>query len=276
MLGNFSMPPQGFGPGAQPDEGESLDYMALPSGMRTFEAHVPEIDDAAQAAGARALLQRLANACEEAACGKTAVFDLDVEDGPTRRLIAEALGEGEVAARIAGEPEIRAQESVFAGLWRVLAPGTDRLEVGPVPRAVRTRAFDPVVTATRRAAPMVPGVVNAPAMVVELVDRAKTWRPGDTPHVVNLTLLPHTPEDLAHLDAAFGRGSATLLSRGYGNCRIEATAVPRVWRVRFFNSMDSLILDTFEVTDVPEVALAAREDFEDSAARLREVEEAMR
>jgi hydrogenase-1 operon protein HyaF len=34
--------------------------------------------------------------------------------------------------------------------------------------------------------------------------------------------------------------------------------------------MDQLILNTIEVVDVPEVALAAREDFEDSTARLAE------
>jgi hydrogenase-1 operon protein HyaF len=40
--------------------------------------------------------------------------------------------------------------------------------------------------------------------------------------------------------------------------------------------MDVLILDTFEVTAMPEVALAADEDLTDSAGRLREVLEAIR
>lgn len=40
--------------------------------------------------------------------------------------------------------------------------------------------------------------------------------------------------------------------------------------------MDTLILDTFEVTDVPEVALAAPEDLADSADRIREVLGAIR
>jgi hydrogenase-1 operon protein HyaF len=44
-----------------------------------------------------------------------------------------------------------------------------------------------------------------------------------------------------------------------------------VWRVRYFNSMDTLILDTIEVTGVPEVACAAREDVADSAERLGEI-----
>ena len=40
--------------------------------------------------------------------------------------------------------------------------------------------------------------------------------------------------------------------------------------------MEVLILDTFEVTAMPEVALAAPEDLADSAGRLREVLEAIR
>ena len=105
---------------------------------------------------------------------------------------------------------------------------------------------------------------------MELEDKSAT-HDGDAPHVVNLTLLPHTEEDLAWLDTALGLGSVDILSRGYGNCRVTATALHNVWRVQFFNSMDTLILDTFEVTPLPEVALAAPEDLTDSAERVAEV-----
>ena len=67
-----------------------------------------------------------------------------------------------------------------------------------------------------------------------------------------------------------------MLSRGYGNCRITATAQAHVWKVQFFNSMDTLILDTYEVTEMPEVALAAAEDLAESAVRIRDVIEAIR
>jgi hydrogenase-1 operon protein HyaF len=91
------------------------------------------------------------------------------------------------------------------------------------------------------------------------------------PHIINLSLLPFGPEDAAWLDQCLGRGRVTLLSRGYGNCRITATGVARVWWVQYFNSQDALILNTLEITDVPEVARAAAEDLEDSAERLSEV-----
>jgi hydrogenase-1 operon protein HyaF len=47
-----------------------------------------------------------------------------------------------------------------------------------------------------------------------------------------------------------------------------------VWSVQFFNTMDTILLDTVEIGDVPIVACAAEEDFRDSAERLREIEDA--
>jgi hydrogenase-1 operon protein HyaF len=94
-------------------------------------------------------------------------------------------------------------------------------------------------------------------------------------HVVNLSLLPHSPQDLDWLSEALGEGAVTILSRGYGNCRVTACAQAQVWKVQFFNSMDTLILDTYEVCEMPEVALAADVDLADSATRIRQVIEAI-
>lgn len=273
MLSNFQLPPSGFGPGSQPsgEDGSELDYLALPSGMRVFEPHTPEIEDRGAAAEALALLEELATACEDAAKGVGRSLPLDGLDTASRRLIAETLGEGEVSCLIRGTPELRAQEAVFAGVWTVRGPGIDRIEVAPVPRDVTARAGRPLSPAIGPLANRGAGVVNGPAIVTELTDRNASWRPGTPAHVINLSLMPHTPEDLDYLDAALGRGAVSMLSRGYGNCRLTATGLAHVWRVQFFNSMDTLILDSFEVTDVPEVAVAAPEDMTDSAERLREV-----
>lgn len=65
-----------------------------------------------------------------------------------------------------------------------------------------------------------------------------------------------------------------LRSRGYGTCRVLSTGIRNVWSVQFFNAMDTVILDTLEVGGVPTVAIAANEDFEDSAERLQEMIEA--
>jgi hydrogenase-1 operon protein HyaF len=117
--------------------------------------------------------------------------------------------------------------------------------------------------------------MSAPALVADLIDKAAAHRAGMPAHVINLTLLPHTPRDLTHLDRALGTGAVTVLSRGHGNCRVDATAIPKVRRVRFFSSMDRLMLDTLDVCTIPEAALAAPEDPRDTADRLREAVEAL-
>ena len=147
---------------------------------------------------------------------------------------------------------------------------------GPIPQMALDRAFDPRKPALGALAPKPAGVVNAPVLLVELMDKSAGFSDQAELHVINLTLLPHTEPDLEWLDTALGQGSVEILSRGYGDCRISATGQAHVWRVQFFNSMDVLILDTFEVTRLPEVALAAPEDLADSAERIREVMEAIR
>ncbi|MCB1335300.1 MAG: hydrogenase expression/formation protein [Roseivivax sp.] len=279
MVNNFQLPPMGFGPGSQPPEedGQDLDYMQMPQDMRTYSAHIPEMGQDQDLAPALDLLSAIAAAADR--CGRGgagSVFDLAPLDAANRRLIAETMGEGEVSVKMHGKPAVAAQESVFAGVWCLKGAGIDSIEVGPVPAAARTAAFVARKPAIGTLAPRPAGVVNAPALLVELIDKSAHFAPGAEAHVVNLTLLPHTEADLEWLDAALGAGSVSILSRGYGNCRIEATAQAHVWRVQFFNSMDVLILDTFEVTAMPEVALAAPEDLADSGARILEVLEAIR
>lgn len=275
MVSSFHMPPIGFGPGSQPDEGEELSYMQLPAGMRTYSAHLPQVDDASAVSPALRTLADIASASAACAKGGMAGFDLSRLDAANRALIAETMGQGEVAMKIRGIPALKVQESVFAGVWMVAGAGVDRIEVGPAPTAAMSRAFEPHRAGGGARHPRPAGVVNAPALMAELEDKSAAYL-GGAPHVINLTLLPHTEADLVWLDAALGEGAVTILSRGYGNCRITATALPHVWRVQFFNSMDTLILDTFEVTTLPEVAIAAPEDLEDSAERIRDVLEAIR
>lgn len=277
-MSDFVLPPMGFGPGSQPEPGtEDLSYTPMPSDMRTFVPRIPEIESSAGRVAALAVLGRIAEMCEAAARGETTTpVALDALEPDARRIVAETLGEGEVAMRIHGVPATAVQEAVFAGVWSLHRADHAWVAVGAVPADAVREAFVP-----RR--PVVPGgpdrrptVVNAPPILAELLDKSAAWTGEAPPHVINLTLLPHTEDDLQWLEAALGQGSVEILSRGYGNCRVTATALPKVWRVQFFNSMDVLILDTFEVAEMPEVVRAAPEDLDDSAARVREVMEAIR
>lgn len=276
MVSPFTLPPAGFGPGSQPDPDGELSYMAMPSGMRTYSPHIPEAEDPAAMTEALAMLAEMAAACEVVAQGAApAVFDLAALSPGARRVVADALGQGEVSMKIRGVPAVMVQESVFAGVWMCLAAGMDHVEIAPVPGLALSRAHVPHRPAIGALARKGPGLANAPAILTELAEKSRSPA-GGMAHVVNLSLLPHTPEDLEWLAEALGEGAVTILSRGYGNCRITATTMPLVWKVQFYNSMDTLILDTFEVTDMPEVALAAAEDLKDSAIRIRDVIEAIR
>ncbi|CAN1531325.1 HupH hydrogenase expression protein, C-terminal [Paracoccaceae bacterium] len=277
MVSPFSMPPTGFGPGSQPDPDGELQYMPMPSGMRTYAPHIPDAEDIAALAETLAMLAEMAVACEVVAQGAPPVsFDLATLSPAARKVMADALGQGEVSMKLRGLPAVMVQESVFAGVWMLLAAGMDIVEVAAVPSLALTRAHVPHTPAIGVLAKRVPGLANAPAILAELVDKSCSRIAGDIAHVVNLSLLPHTPEDLDWLSEALGEGAVTILSRGYGNCRVTSCAQDHVWKVQFFNSMDTLILDTYEVCEMPEVALAADEDLADSAIRIRDVIEAIR
>ncbi len=116
------------------------------------------------------------------------------------------------------------------------------------------------------------GIINAPGLLAELQEQVQRQNLG---HVINLTLLPLSPEDLECITQQLGVGKTAILSRGYGNCRITATAIRHVWWVQYFNSTDTMILNTLEVAGVPLVACASSEDLADSRERLQEIREAL-
>jgi hydrogenase-1 operon protein HyaF len=185
----------------------------------------------------------------------------------------QVLGEGEVSIRLATTPAVRIQESVFAGLWRCgeLAPDGRLarywLEAGSVPQAVRDTAqvADAAVVDPQ---PWPEGAMNSPAILAELRARlGGSERSGQ----INLTLLPLSPADRAVIDAALPVGPVAIISRGFGNCHVGSTAVRGLWRVQFFNSMNTLILDTIEITEMPDAVTASPEDLADSRTRLAEL-----
>lgn len=279
---SFPIPVVALGPGSQ-SEDDGLNYMALPQGMHTYHApSLPEAEETRHLAAAKRLLGHLSEALENVRNGlfPNASLDLGHLDPANLTLVNQVLGEGEVSAQVSGNDDaagdLRIQESVLAGVWRVRrmagdgAVLEDRVEVADVPSAVRQAALAGA-PAPREWPTAGPGVINAPALLAEIADQMGKSGDSAQAHVINLSLLPFSPEDGAYLDQALGRGRVTLLSRGYGNCRVTATGLARVWWVQFFNSQDVLILNTLEITDVPEVARAAKEDLEDSHERLGEI-----
>ncbi|MHB1104591.1 MAG: hydrogenase expression/formation protein [Devosia sp.] len=269
----------GFGPGSQPGEedGGELQYMEMPNSMATFAAPIlPEKEEVVRLDAALAVLEAVAGSLAgHHANAENAVHDLSGLDGANLDLVNQVLGEGEVSI-ICGA-DLQAQESVLAGVWRVRRTGADGrlardvIEVGPFPSNVLARAFAGCRNALALPSAYPAGVFNAPPLLSEICDHIPLVGPGVEPHVINLSLLPHTEEDLVFLDDLLGRGHVAILSRGYGNCRVTTTGTRDVWWVRFYNSTDAVILNTIEVTALPEVVRAAPEDVADSRQRLLEI-----
>ena len=88
--------------------------------------------------------------------------------------------------------------------------------------------------------------------------------------MINLSLLPMSPSDGKHLGEVLAAGPVRILSRGYGSCRITSTVVRDTWWVQYVNGYGNPMVDSIEITDMPEVAVASAEDIAESAARVKE------
>ena len=270
------------GPGSQPadSDGAEMDFMNLPSGMTTFESPiVPEPEEIIGMETAVAFAEKI---CRDMAGYRIGddnlVYELSDLDARNRQFMNQLLGDGEVSVQCGGDLNAQIQESVLAGLWRVhyleenQQSVRDTMEIGVIPGLVGAMTFAGAARNVDVDALEIPETVyNAPPLLAEIHEKLPQYQPAGESHVINLSLLPHTEEDIAFLSSALGIGPNVILSRGYGNCRISSTATQNVWWVQYFNSQDTLILNTLEISTVPEVACASQEDIDDSAARLDEI-----
>ncbi len=268
-----------IGPGSQEEGDERLEYMRMPSGMSTYvPPSTPEPAALAAMAGAREtinwLRDALAGYAEDHAPRRANLSALDEE---SRNVVNQILGEGEVSVTCEHGPiRARTQESVLAGIWRTFlldeddAVVADILEVGEMPLHVEMADFpdDPLST-SREGVP--DDMTNAMSILVELTAHLEKYAADRTQGIVNLTLLPLSETEVEFLDERLGRGPVDILSRAYGKCQIIRTRSRNVWWVRYYNSMSTLILNTLEIVDVPQVVRAAPEDLSDSAERLEQI-----
>jgi hydrogenase-1 operon protein HyaF len=274
----FPIPVVSVGAGSQEEGEEQLSYIDMPKEMNTFSMPTfPEPEDVRDAPEARAAIRWLAGATRDWRPGApNPSFDLAVLAAHDLEVVDQILGEGEVSIFVSGEPETRIQESVFPGVWRLRraaagnhSPETDRIEVGPVPAI----ALDAARAGSRAEVPVIEApadAVGARPIIEEITHQTATRSADDPAHVINLSLLPMSPQDAEHLGAVLAAGPVRILSRGYGNCRITSTVVRDTWWVQYVNGYGITMVDSIEVTDVPEVAVASAEDIAESASRLQE------
>jgi len=286
-MGLKDIPVVGFGPGSQPAEadGAELETIDMPQGVSTYRKPLlPEPDQICSMSAAMETMDWLQQALDGYRPENApAVVDISGLDAENRDVVNQILGEGEVSIQYRGEFSARMQEAVLAGVWRTVyvdnedRASRDLIEVSDVPVLARlTGKSDARALPDLSGVETPPDVMNAMPILTEVSEHVTSCRPGQAAHIINLTLLPLSPEDVAFLDEVLGTGPVSILSRGYGECRIASTAVPDVWWVRYYNSTGKLILNTLEVVDVPIVACAAPEDLESSARRLRDLLEPYR
>lgn len=261
-------------PWASPPDDPECAYLAMPQGMATFSRPSLYTWQDGQAQPGRALLAAIAERLRQSE--PSARWELDGLDEESLRFVAEALGHGEVVVRIdAPGVHVDVQESVFAGLWQVREQRMGHeseayLETGPLPHCVAHWADE----LARRQAIEMPatfpaGIMNAPALLAEIFAKSQDYLAGRE-SMLNLSLLPLSSQDSAMLAETLGLAGLAMVSKGYGDCRVQLTRLPHVWWVQYFNSSGQLILSTLEVTNLPAVAQAAAEDMADSAVRLKE------
>ena len=181
----FPIPVVALGPGTQTED-ETLDYIAMPKDMDTWRPPVlPEPEALASRPKARAalgcVLALLDRAAQGEAGGQVSLLDLPAAD---LQLVNQLLGEGEASALVRAEGstlEVRVQESVFAGVWRVMSfhAGVrvdDVVEVGPIPALLLAAADEDAENVYQPwRAPLPPNVQNAPLLLEELRDQIARW-----------------------------------------------------------------------------------------------------
>ena len=288
-MNNLQIPVAVVGPGSQPPEQDDsvLDILQMPSGMSIFsQPDLPEAEDIQDLLTAKQCLQEVLEKIQSYHIKQPASrVDITQLDDNNKEFIDQVLGEGEVSVVCSGQIRADIQESVLAGIWRIKTFNAsnqllqDVIEISAIPQLVINDTFAQTPNRLKINADEIPaGVLNAPPLIAEINDKILEYQndKADHPiaHVINLTLLPQTAEDLSFLGHSLGQGKTTILSRGYGNCRISSTATQNVWWVQYFNSQDTNILNSLEIVDVPNVACAAQEDITDSAERLYEILEA--
>lgn len=186
------------------------------------------------------------------------------------------LGDGWVAITLRGVDgsSTRMEETSYAGVWRTHRhpangmPATRSVELGMLPAVI----VPTLARLTRTPpAPATAGSDRLRTIYAEIARRAQKVRPESPVTVINLTLSGLDEADVQALTERLGSGPVSGVCLGFNTTRFASTAVQNVWRVRYFDQAERLVLDTLEIVQVPECTVATAEAVRQSAARLAEL-----
>lgn len=267
--------------GSADESATALQYLHLPTHLDVYPPPVPALHEKGGGLSLRArdLMQRaLDQLAAQTADMPATALDLARLPREDRVAVDLLLQDGDVNVLYAGARRVEIQLSAYPGLWRVRyfeLGGSelvaDMLEIGSVPRVVSVGSFPhPEPHWQLDPASLPGGVVNAPLLLMELLDRSELYAPGESPYALDLSQLPQGPEDLQFLAQSLGQGPVTVLTRGRGHCRINSTRLPYVWWLQHYAASDSMILNTLEVIDVPAAVCVSQHELAIGAMRFAE------
>ncbi len=110
------------------------------------------------------------------------------------------------------------------------------------------------------------GVTAVLHEIVELLERLAATGEGGA---IDLRSLPMAPGDHEHLRSALGEGEVSASFDALGPTRVRETGVAGVWWIEHRNAHGETLTELIEVTEVPEILAAARQDIGAAAQALR-------
>lgn len=101
---------------------------------------------------------------------------------------------------------------------------------------------------------------NAPALLREIAEMLRRLLDGGEASAIDLQALPLTPADLEWLHEHLGEGEIAVTLNADGESSLNETACSGVWWVTHRNPRGAVVSEFIEVTFIPDMVRAQRED----------------
>lgn len=105
-----------------------------------------------------------------------------------------------------------------------------------------------------------PGNPLVETVLGEIADRLRSLADQGTAGVIDLHSLPLAPQQRLDLQQRLGRGEVAASLDVAGGSEVWETRYPGVWWVRHVGAGDRIAVERIEITAIPEILVAPRED----------------
>lgn len=116
----------------------------------------------------------------------------------------------------------------------------------------------------------IPEATVVEALIREIGAALARYAKDRRAHVIDISAMPLTEPDRRRLDEHLGRGEVTIEIDSLLHTRIEETCYAGVWRVRHYDSNETVSSERIEIGDVPDIVRAQKMDIKRSAERFLE------